>query len=206
MNISAPNLSPLFRSDTQGEILARVFLSAGRGSTTAELARLTGASYATAHREIRRLVDAGLVRQESVGASILITAREDSPAYGPLVELLLLSYGPTVVTSRVLSGVAGITSAFIFGSWAARRQGVRGDMPVDIDVLVVGDPERSAVYEAAEVAEAHLGRDVNMRIVPVALWKEGTDAFVKTVKSQALIEVKVGDVRGAAVESRPIRD
>lgn len=202
MNTAASNLLPLFRSDTQGELLARVLLSPGRGSTTAELARATGASYATAHREVRRLVDAGLVRQELIGRSILVTASEDSPAYRPLVELLLLSYGPEVVIPRVLAGIAGVTSAFIFGSWAARRQGVRGTVPQDIDVLVVGDPERSALQDAAEAAEVLLGREVNIRVVSLALWREGATAFVRTLQSQPLTELDVGKKHGASLEPR----
>lgn len=58
-----------------------------------------------------------------------------------------------------LAGVAGIKAALAFGSWAARHTGQGGVRPVgDIDVLVLGDPDRDALYEAASRVERQLGR------------------------------------------------
>jgi len=49
----------------------------------------------------------------------------------------------------------------IFGSWAARYRGTVGPRPYDVDVLVIGDIERAAVYAAADRAETRLGMQVN---------------------------------------------
>src|ERR1700710_1678918 len=82
VNTSAPLISPLFRSDAQGEILARLFLATGtHRHTTAELAKLTHSSYATAHREVQRLIDAGLLEEEFTGRSKFVTPNQNNPAY-----------------------------------------------------------------------------------------------------------------------------
>ncbi|MBN9376102.1 MAG: ArsR family transcriptional regulator [Cellulomonas sp.] len=189
MNTPAPRLSPLFRSDTQAEILARLILNPDRSYTTAELARAASAPYATAHREVQRLIDAGLLTQEKVGRAIRLSANQSDPAFAPVGELLRLSYGPAVVVPRVLAGLAGIQEAYLYGSWAARREGERGSPPGDIDVLVVGNPPRSEIHDAAAHAEQVLGREVNIRLVSPQAWREGTDLFVKTVRDRPRIRL-----------------
>ena len=192
VNTQAPSLAPLFRSDTQALILASLFLSPERGFTTAELARRAKAPYASAHREVRRLVDAGLVQERPVGRALLLSARQDSAVFRPLSELLALTYGPEVVLTRVLGRISGISEAFIYGSYAARRTGVAGDAPVDSDVLVIGNPARSSIEEAVIEAERLLGREVNARIVSEQLWREGTDSFLESLRSQPLVPLAIG--------------
>lgn len=193
MNVPAPRLSPLFRSDTQAEILARLLLNPDRRFTTADLARATGASYASAHREVQRLVGLGLLRQERVGQAVRLSANQADPAYGPLTELLRMSYGPSVVLPSVLAGIPGVEEAHIYGSWAARREGEPGSPPGDIDVLLVGDPPRSSVQDAAREAERRLGREVNVRVIAPSAWKAGDDLFLRTVRERPRIQL---DLKG----------
>ena len=192
MNTQAPSLAPLFRSDTQALILAILFLNPERGFTTAELARVADAPYASAHREVRKLVDARLVRERPVGRAVLLSARQDSAAFRPLSELLALTYGPEVVLARELGAIRGITEAFIYGSYAARRAGLAGDAPVDIDVLIIGNPARARIDEASLEAERLLGREVNVRIVAEQLWREGADSFLDSLRSSPLVPLAMG--------------
>lgn len=186
MNTSAPQLAPLFRSDAQGEILARILLNPDHAFTISQIARNTGTSYASTHREIQRLIRAGLLSEERVGRASQVTADTASPAYMPLTELLLLSYGPANVVPQILANIAGVQEAYIYGSWAARRAGEPGSPPGDIDVLVVGNPSRSAIHEASEEAERILDREVNIRIVSPDAWADATDTFIRTVKDRPL--------------------
>jgi predicted nucleotidyltransferase len=192
VNVAAPELAPLFRSDTQGEILARLLLSPDRAYTVAELATMTGTAYASAHREVQRLSRTGLLRERRVGRHHQLSADTSSPAYRPLVELLLLTYGPVSVLPRLLAGVPGIDEAYIYGSWAARRAGEPGSPPGDVDVLLVGDPPRGAVHAAAEQAESELGREVSIRVVSAEAWRTSSDAFLRTVRQRPLTRLRLG--------------
>lgn len=196
MNTRAPELAPLFRSDSQGEILGRLLLNPDRAFTIAELSRVTGTSYASTHREVQRLIRAGLLNEKRVGRASQVTADTRSTAFAPLAELLRLTYGPATVIPQVLAGVSGIETAYIYGSWAARRSGEPGSPPGDVDVLVVGNPPRSAVHEAAEKAERALGREVNIRVVSTSAWTAAADPFIRTVKGRPLVALSLeGDVR-----------
>ena len=77
----------------------------------------------------------------------------------------------------------------IFGSWASRYAGEPGLMPGDVDVLVVGDVNRQALYDAADRAQARLARPVNPTRVSETAWLAGTDPFLATVASRPMIDV-----------------
>lgn len=63
-----------------------------------------------------------------------------------------------------LGNLSGIEHLYLFGSWAARYQGETGRAPNDIDVLVIGAPDRDQVYEAGERAEKRLRVPVQVTI------------------------------------------
>ena len=180
----APSLSPLFRSDMQGEMLAYLFLNPDRGFTVAELARLTRSAYASVHREVGRVVKAGWVSRRKVGQATVVQAERASSVFDPLLLLLAQSYGPIAVIPRLLSGIPGLRSAEIYGSWAELRMGASEGVPQDIDVLVVGNPNRALLDEAAREAESILGKDVNIRAVSEDLWRESDEPFLTSLRSQ----------------------
>lgn len=191
MVVAAPELSPLFRSDSQGAILALLLLSPGRAFTIAELARDTNTPYASTHREVQRLIRTGVVLEGRVGLHHQVTANESSPATGPLRELTLMSYGPAVVIPEVLLGIDSIEEAYLYGSWAARRTSQPGSPPQGIDVLIVGNPARNQVFDAAARASRRLGREVNPRIVSASDWRTTGSPFLDTIRAEPLFELKL---------------
>lgn len=192
VNIKAPALAPLFRSDAQGELLATLFLNPDRSFTISELARAARTPYASAHREVSRIAQMGLATTQKRGQAVEVRARRDTPAFRPLAELLALAYGPAVVIPRYLAGIAGIDSAYVYGSWAARRSGEPGDAPGDVDVLVVGNPPRGEIYEAARRAGSELMREVNPRIVGAAAWEAAdADPFLRTLVRRPLVRLEL---------------
>jgi predicted nucleotidyltransferase len=71
-----------------------------------------------------------------------------------LAEVLTRAFGVPAVLSEVLRDVSGIAAAYIYGSCAARHEGQTGQRPVgDIDVLVLGEPDRDQLYAALSAAE-----------------------------------------------------
>jgi hypothetical protein len=90
--------------------------------------------------EVRRLQGAGLVAVRTVGRSKFLRANMASPYFGPLVQLVLMSFGLPLIVSEELATLPGVDQAFIYGSWAARYVGEPGLAPNDIDVLLVNAP------------------------------------------------------------------
>jgi predicted nucleotidyltransferase len=188
MQAPPPPLMPLLRSRLQAELLTLVLLTPGREWSLTDLAERTGASVSTAQREMARAEDAGVVSSRRLGNTRLVSAA-DSPLTSPLTELLLRSFGPRQVVAEELAGLAGIEEAFLFGSWAARYAGQPGRAPADIDVLVIGQPDRDELDEATQRAGSRLAREVNVTVRPSRWWHHGEDGFHAEVTRRPLVAV-----------------
>ena len=187
MRTSAPQLLPIFRSEGQGRLLARVYLQPDRPVTVADIARELGLDDGGLTREADRLEQAGLIRSERIGRSRVLHPNESSPYYRDLYNLLIRAFGPAAFVGPALEGIEGIELAYLFGSWAARYSGEPGAAPGDIDVLVVGTPDRGEVYRAASALSDVLHREVNPTIVSRERWDASEEGFIRDVKSSPLI-------------------
>ena len=185
-----PPLLPLLRSRLQAEVLTLVLLNPDREWTLTELASRVGAAVSSVQREIVRAERAGVMASRRVGRTRLVKAAR-SPLTGPLTELLLRSFGPRQVLAEELAGVPGIENAYLFGSWAARYAGQEGHPPADLDVLVIGTPDRDALDDAAQRAGARLAREVNVTIRSADWWHSGDDGFHAEVTQRPLVPVPV---------------
>ena len=162
MRTASPVLFPLFRSAHQAELLTAVFFAAPSDVLSLRsLSRDTGISYATVHREIGRLKDAGLVVDHRVGNTRVVRANDKSPYFEPLRTLLEVAFGAEPLLRERLARVPGVQAAALYGSYAARRSGQTGTSPVDIDVLVVGRPDMNVLYSECEEVARAVGREVN---------------------------------------------
>ena len=177
-----PSLLPIFRSQQQAELLALILGDPSTEHTLAELTQRTGIPYASLHREVERARAAGLVSERLVGRTRLIRADPESPYFAGLSDVLIKAFGVPWVVAHELEGLSGIDAAYIYGSWAARFSGEKGDRPVgDIDLLVLGEPDRDKVYAAASAAEQRLARAVQITIRSANWLTEGSGTFHDTV-------------------------
>jgi len=188
MQAGPPLLLPLLRSRLQAELLTAVLLSPDEEWTLTRLANHVGTSVATAQREIARAEQAGVVSTRRLGNSRLVRS-EPSPLTEPLTTLLLRSFGPPQVIAEAMAEVQGIERVYVFGSWAARYVGQSGRPPVDIDVLVIGAPNRDDLDDSAVRAGMRLAREVNVTIRTVDWWHNGADGFHTEVISRPLVPV-----------------
>ncbi len=165
MRTAPPLLAPLFRSDGQARLLAELFLSGEDELNLNELATRAGLAYGTVHREVGRLLDAGLLVERRVGQARLVRPNPASPLTQPVRDLLLVSAGPVPLLAAELRDIAGVQAAFLYGSFAARMRGEPGNAPNDIDVMVVGTPDPTAVYDACRRVGDQVSREVNATIM-----------------------------------------
>lgn len=166
--------------------LASVILEPEREFSMSELGRIAGANLATSHREVERFIAMGIVLDRRVGRARVVKANPDYPLLKPLRQILDFGYGPAVVLKAAIAELDGVTEAFIYGSWAARRAGQVGAPPRDIDVILIGEPTREAMGALVRFVQPRMALPVNVQRVGGALWTAGSDPFVATIKSGAL--------------------
>ena len=186
MREQAPAVFPVFRSRFTVAVLARTYIGDGEYSIR-ELAAIAKTDTGTMTREVRRLEQAGVLRSRTVGRTKLVRANHEAPFYSPLRDLVVIVLGPAEVLGEELAGLAGVSAAAIFGSWAARVSGEAGPAPGDIDLLVVGQPDRDDLHDAVGRARSRLGREVNTVALSAHRWDADDDPFLAEVRRRPMV-------------------
>ena len=185
MRSNVPGLLPILRSPHLAEMLTLLLLHPDAEYTLSEVAGKLGLPLTTVQREVNRLSGSGLIRERRIGRSRLVSANPASRYTRPLTELLSIAFGPLFVIDEEFQ-VLGALAVAIYGSWAARYEGVAGPPPNDVDVLVIGDVPRRDMYEAAERAEQRLGLPVNPALCSRDRWFAVADPLIQQVRTAPL--------------------
>jgi len=183
-------LLPILRSRQQGQLLAWILDDPERECSLTELSRQLKIPAPSVHREVERAEATGVVISRMVGRTRLVKANPASRFFAPLRELLVMSFGVPDRLHGALTGIPGISGAHIFGSWAARFLQVGGTRPIgDIDLLVLGSPNRDAVYQAVAEVAPDLGHPVQVTFRPGDWLATSSDSFRTTVASRPLLQI-----------------
>jgi hypothetical protein len=186
----SPELLPIFRSRQQVELLADILDDPDREQSLADLTRRLDIATASIHREVERAERAGIVRSRRVGKTRLVSANTASPYFSPLRQLLVAAFGVPARLRSALEGVDHVEEAFIFGSWAARWHGEPGTRPVgDIDLLVLGHPDRTRLYAATHEVGLAVGREIQAQIRAPGWLQHGSGSFHDTVVNRPMVKV-----------------
>lgn len=189
--------SALF-SDSQSRVFRWLFGQPERSYHLSELRRLTGLGSASLQRELKKLVDAGLVSSESVGNLRVFQANKESPVYEELAALTRKTLGAQPLLQEALAPMKSkLDLAFIYGSVAKGTDTARSD----IDVMLIGrDLTLDQVLKLLIPHEAQLGRKITPTILTPAEFKRRRgekDSFVNRVLAQPVLPL-IGDPVGAA--------
>ena len=179
---------PIFRSQHQAALLAWLLLHPEGEYTLTELAQRRDVPLTTLQREAQRLVVAGILQDRTLGRARLLRANLSNRAAAPLAQLLQITFGPETVIGEEF-GLINAEQVLIYGSWADRYNGTPGPPPNDVDVLVVGSPDRSHVYDAADRAQARLGMQVNPVIRTPEQWANDADSLILQIKASPTVDV-----------------
>lgn len=194
MRSNAPTLLPILRSRHLADILTLLLLHQDTEYSLSDIASTLRLPLTTVQREITRLSDAQLIRERRVGRSRLVSADPAGRYTRPLAELVTLAFGPHLVIGEEFGSLDALAVA-IYGSWAARYEGVAGRAPNDVDVLVIGDVPRRDLYAAAEQAEQRLGLPVNPVLCSGPRWFAAADPLIAQIRSAPLVWVVGGEPR-----------
>lgn len=124
------------------------------------LQRHLGLGSRSVQRELKRLVEWGVLRRDEADGRAEFRVDPEHPKWHALFTLVRTFAEPTEVVREALSHVPGVEAAFVFGSAA------RGDAHVgsDVDVFVLGEEIPPAdLGRASFAAEVVLGREIDMK-------------------------------------------
>lgn len=129
-----------------------------------EIARLTGTSAGTLHKELARLEEAGVLTRRQVGNQLRYGANRACPVFEELSGILRKTAGLADILRFALTELAPrIRVALVFGSMASGEARAGSD----VDVLIVGDISFAAAVQALYPAQQTLAREINPVVMSV---------------------------------------
>lgn len=152
----------LGRSAIRRRILALLFERPERRVHLRGIARAIDASAGTVARELRRLVESGLVDRFGEGRQVYFQANRGAPLFEPVRAIIQRTIGAPDVIRRHLEGTAGVDQAFLYGSYA---RGTDVTPASDVDLMIIGHPDLDDLTDRVAAAERELGRAVNYSVL-----------------------------------------
>lgn len=175
------SLTAQLLGSTRSAVLGALFLHPEAALHVRELARVTGASPGSLHRELRTLAGLGLLERAEAGRQVYYRANRACPVFEELAGLLHKTSGLADVLRDALAPLAErISVAFIYGSVAAGKEGPRSD----VDVMVLGKASFAEVVGALAPLQEALGREVNPTVMTraeVTRRRRADDSFVASL-------------------------
>ena len=181
---------------TRRDVLALLFGRPDERFYLREIVRALGGGTGAVQRELKQLVDAGLVVRQAEGHQVYFSANRESAIFPELQAIVQKTAGVTDVLRVSLAPMLRgerVDVAFVYGSVARGEQTAQSD----VDLLIVGDVTLADLVPLIRVAERKLGREVNPSTYPVrefaAKLKRGAP-FLKRVMAEPKLFVE-GDAR-----------
>jgi predicted nucleotidyltransferase len=123
-----------------------------------ELARLTGTTPGTLHKELARLAEVGLLLRERQGNQVRYCANRECPVFPELAGLFRKTTGLVGVLAEALRSLQPAPDlALVFGSLARGDENARSD----VDLLLIADCTFGAAVKALHPAQEILQREIN---------------------------------------------
>ena len=143
----------------RGHVLAATLTQPDKWWYLSELAQFLRTTPSSLQRELKALVEGGILQQRREGTRSYFKAETRSPVFPELRGLLEKTVGVLPTLRQALEPFqARLACAFVYGSVARRQEHALSD----VDLLVIGGVGLAELAPALRKAEGRLGREVNV--------------------------------------------
>lgn len=173
-------------------VLSLVLSAPERTFNLAELMSRSGAGSGAGQHTVRRLWEAGVLRESRMGNQRLFQANTEFPLYPELRSICAKSFGLAGVLREALAPLTGeIDEAFVFGA-VARGTDTAGSV---IDLMVVGRVDLHRLLDQVAPLDAQLGRPVHANLHHPAEWAvlSRDDTVVRAILDSPTIRIVPDD-------------
>lgn len=176
-----------FKSKVARKVLNYFFLNESAELYVNEAARLLQEDPKNIYRMLVLFEGEGLLKSEFKGRERYFSANKKAPEYKNYKVIFLRSAGVERLLKDALAGLAGLKSAYIFGSYANAGFTAQSD----IDILLVGSHTPLAAERAVFKLRKSIGRELNIVNMTVGEFerKSGKDQFLKSVFEKKTIKL-----------------
>ena len=153
---------------TKVRLLRAFFMYPEKGFTESELERIAGIPQASVHRNVRSLIDNGLLDRKRIGKANLFSLNKEHVFY-PLLNSnfglernVLLELKKTI--SEAVKSLAEVEIAVLFGSIIKGKE--RSDSDIDIFILCKGETSKleDKLKDLTNISQNKFGNPVSLMI------------------------------------------
>lgn len=176
----------LFSSKVRIELLNIFFVFPEKDFYLRELARITGEDYKNISLELKNLEKLELMNSRKDGNRKYFHLNKSFLLYHELKSIFLKTKGAVGLLKDALSGLKGIKTAFLYGSFASGTENEKSD----IDLMIIGNISVDNILKQLRELEKRLGREINSTVYDVSEIKrriKQKDSFVSQVLSGSKI-------------------
>jgi predicted nucleotidyltransferase/predicted transcriptional regulator with HTH domain len=156
----------LTRSKLRQKLLRYFFLHPGESFYLRELERTLDLSVGNIRRELKKLEQLGLFTLKKMGNLSYYSLNKNCPFYNELRGIILKTSGLGDAIKDALEKISEIKFAFIYGSFA-RGEEISSS---DVDLMIIGNVDRSQLTSKLYEIEKKLGRQVNLLVYSTKEW------------------------------------
>lgn len=127
-----------------------------------EVASLLALDPGNLSKEFRRLTEEGLFREEQKGRIKFYRLNPDYPLYQELKQIIFKTEGIEGSLKELVHRFPEIRAAFLYGSYAKGKEKASSD----VDLVIVGTPDRKRLTSQIRELEERLGREINFNLYP----------------------------------------
>ena len=146
------------KSKIRQDLLILFFTDPSKSYYLRELQRMLGHSAGSIRRELLRFQKDSLFVTQKVGNLLYYRLNTAHPLFEELKSIVSKTVGVEGSLRKELSSVKGIKTAFIYGSFAAKRE----KSGSDIDLMIIGNPDSSVLNKKIAGLEKKLQREINV--------------------------------------------
>lgn len=149
---------------TRTRVLALLFCNSDRTFHFREIARSSGTSPGAIQRELKLLLQTGLLLKQRIGNQVHYQANSSSPLFQEIKALMIKTAGLADVLGNALRDFQErVCVAFLFGSLVKGNE----TPDSDVDVMIIGDVSFSEAVTAHSTTQETLRREVNPSVYPL---------------------------------------
>ncbi len=151
---------PLLETKLKKKLLVYLFTHSDENFYVRELAGLIGQDPGNLSRELKKLENDGLCRSLLKGKSRYYSLNKAYPLFKELKTIVFKTEGVQGSLRELMNAFDGVTIALLYGSYSKARE----TKTSDIDLIVVGEFDRSQLTRRVRQLESKLGREINFTV------------------------------------------
>ena len=165
--IQSMDFTKIFKSKARMALLRLYFTNPDKEYYLRELERILSTPVSIIRKELVALEKSGIFQLSKKANLCYYSLNKEYPLYDELKNIVFKTVGIQGALAELLLSIKGIEIAFIYGSFASGKEKFSSDM----DLMIIGDPDTSSLYETIAKLEKKLEREINPTIYSMKEYK-----------------------------------